>query len=99
MTEKTIKALKILASMENGGITPNRFAMKFWGDDPERQSLFTSVANAGNGACAGKKAWLCAGSYLNKLVKKGLAAKTYNFHYCISRQGKEILNNIPPANV
>jgi hypothetical protein len=74
ITEKTYKALKILAPTINFSVVMSAFtfANKFWGDDPEKQYLFTAVSNNGHGASASKKAWLCAGSYLSKLAKKGL---------------------------
>lgn len=67
LTDKQAKAIRILR--DNPYITANRFAM-FYFDTPKHEYLFTAVSNQGNGACAGKKAWLCAGSLLGKLKKE-----------------------------
>jgi len=74
ITDKTYKALKILEPTKDYSVVMSAFvfANHFWGDDPEKQYLFTAMTNNGNGATASKKAWLCAGSYLSKLAKKGL---------------------------
>lgn len=66
------KALSILA--ENPGIGAGRFAVLFY-TEPQYDYLFTAVSNQGNGACAGKKAWLCAGSFLGRLCKAGLVRR------------------------
>ena len=78
ITEKTYKALKILAPTIDFSVVMSAlvFAQKFWGNDPEKQSLFTAVSNCGHGAASSKKAWLCAGSYLSKLAKKKLVRWT-----------------------
>lgn len=89
MTEKTLKALKVLYSREEG-MTANLFAYELWGDDPEKEDLFLAMSNQGNGACAGKKAWLCAGSYLAKLCKAGYVTKTRDFKFRLTTKGKEI---------
>ena len=67
LTDKQAKAIRILR--DNPYITANRFAMLYF-DTPEHEYLFTAVSNQGNGACAGKKAWLCAGSLLGRLKKQ-----------------------------
>lgn len=66
---KTRKALEILR--DHPGLSANRFATEYF-DAPQHNYLFTAVSNQGEGACAGKKAWLCAGSILGKLRKQGL---------------------------
>ena len=71
---KTKKALAILR--DHPGITANGFAA-LYSTNPSQESLFTAVSNQGNGACAGKKAWLCAGSLLGKLAKRGLVRRDY----------------------
>lgn len=78
ITEKTYKALKILEPTKNYSVVMSAFvfANHFWGNDPEKQYLFTATTNSGNGASSGKKAWLCAGSYLSKLAKKKLVRWT-----------------------
>jgi len=73
ITEKTYKALKVLESTSVIDVmTATTFAIKYWGNDEDKRYLFTAVTNNGNGACAGKKGWLCAGSLLGKLEKKKL---------------------------
>ena len=73
ITAKTYKALKILEHTRNLRVmTAKDFALAFWGNDESKQYLFTAVSNSGNGACSGKKAWLCAGSYLSALYKRKL---------------------------
>lgn len=74
LTPKQAKALDILRN--NPGCTANTFVALYF-TDPSQESLFTAVSNQGNGACAGKKAWLCAGSLLGKLAKKGLVRRDY----------------------
>lgn len=74
LTPKQAKALAVLR--DHPGITANGFATLYF-TDPSQESLFTAVSNQGNGACAGKKAWLCAGSLLGKLAKKGLVRRDY----------------------
>lgn len=69
ITDKQAKALAILDT--HPGITANAFA-GFYFDSPEQEYLFTASSNQGNGACRGKKAWLCAGSLLGKLARAGL---------------------------
>lgn len=90
MTETTYRALK---AIEPGtiqrGITAKALAVKLWGNDPARQDLFTAVSNQGNGACSGKKAWLCAGSLAGKLRKKGLIAFDRNLNgYYLTEKGR-----------
>lgn len=63
------KALSILAA--HPGIMAKEFAALYY-SEPRYAYLFTAVSNQGNGACAGKKAWLCAGSLLGRLRKQGL---------------------------
>ena len=74
LTPKQAKALAIL--QDNPGCTANTFAALYF-TEPSREFLFTAVSNQGNGACAGKKAWLCAGSLLGKLAKRGLVRRDY----------------------
>lgn len=74
LTPKQAKALAILR--DHPGCTANTFAALYF-TEPSREFLFTAVSNQGNGACAGKKAWLCAGSLLGKLAKKGLVRRDY----------------------
>ena len=72
ITEKTYKALKVLESTNPiRTMTANSFAILLWGGDEDKKYLFTAVSNGGHGGAAGKKAWLCAGSLLGRLAKKG----------------------------
>jgi hypothetical protein len=68
LTEKQSRALAILT--EHPYITARMFG-EYYFDSPEHGYLHTAVSNQGEGACAGKKAWLCAGSLLGKLRKEG----------------------------
>ena len=68
LTVKQARALAVLR--DHPGCTANMFAV-FYFTDPSQEYLFTAVSNQGNGACTGKKAWLCAGSLLGKLSAKG----------------------------
>ena len=72
LTDKQYKALKVLS--EHPGLTARSFAVRYY-DGPDHEYLFTAVSNQGNGACAGKKAWLCAGSLLGMLKKAGFVRK------------------------
>ena len=74
LTPSQAKALTILR--EHPGVTAYGFAALYF-TDPSQKTLFTAVSNQGNGACAGKKAWLCAGSLLGKLAKRGLVRRDY----------------------
>ena len=98
ITKKTYKALSILR--EHPGCTANTFAALYF-TDPSQETLFTAVSNQGNGACAGKKAWLCAGSLLGKLAKRGLVRRAVPrdrgpVAFFLTEKGKETLeqNNI-----
>ena len=71
ITPKQTKALSILR--DHPGCTANTFAA-FYFTEPSREFLFTAVSNQGEGACAGKKAWLCAGSLLGRLAKRNFVA-------------------------
>ncbi len=74
LTPKQAKAIAILR--DHPGCTANTFAALYF-TDASQETLFTAVSNQGNGACAGKKAWLCAGSLLGKLAKRGLVRRDY----------------------
>lgn len=98
ITEKTYKALKVLEKTTHKYPMPaNGFAIALWGDDEDKKYLFTAVSNGGHGGAAGKKAWLCAGSLLGKLAKKGLVkwisrafSGTYT-GYMITTTGKQAI--------
>lgn len=79
LTPKRRKSLEILNA--HPGITARAFG-DFYFDQPEHEYLFTASSKQGNGACRGKKLWLCAGSLLGRLIQAGLV-RNY-----ISRDGK-----------
>lgn len=98
LSNRCIQALEILSEYTyNEPISAMGFADKFWKDSDT--NMFTSSKNTGNGACRGKAAWLCAGSYLAKLRKKGLVTcTTWTNGYLLSFDGKKILNEIKNQN-
>lgn len=81
ITKSEKKALHILAMVPD--ISARGFALKMW---PESY-MHTNHLACRNGVQRGKGAWLCAGSYLGKLIKKGLVVKTRN-GYQLSDDGK-----------
>lgn len=69
-------------------ISARGFAQRFWPDS----TMHLKSSNQGNGATRGKAAWLCAGSYFGKLIKKDLAKHAHDFNgYYITSLGKETL--------
>lgn len=94
LTISQVKALNILeATSFSKPYSARGFARAMWGETNE--NLFTKVSNQGNGACHGKAAWLCGGSYLGKLAKKGWVKVAYNpSRYYISEKGKEMLASL-----
>lgn len=94
LTKKQAKALSILR--DKGPMSAMAFSQHYY-ENTENEHLLTAVSNQGNGACAGKKAWLCAGSYLGKLAKKGLVRSIYaggHFNYEITEWGREVMKEI-----
>lgn len=92
LTLKEAKALRILK--EHPCISAKAFACFFY-TEPEHQYLFTACSKQGNGACRGKKAWLCAGSYLGRLRKKGYVQLRFindSFRYDLTSHGEQMLN-------
>lgn len=89
ISDKTIKALKIIT--KNSCRTARDFAEKMWPDN----LMHTRVSNQGNGACHGKGAWLCGGSYLGKLRQAGLVYRTLNYvgEFHLTTEGYEVLKN------
>lgn len=99
----TKNSYKILKAIEPGsyasGINAKAVAWSLWGDDPKREYLFLASSNQGNGACRGKKAWLCAGSQVGKLRKKGLVDYDRNFTgYYLTRYGREAVREYESSN-
>lgn len=66
-------------------MSAHEFATQMWEDS----DMHKRVKNTGNGACAGKGAWLCAGSYLAKLIKYGWVEKSGNWLFHITVRGEE----------
>lgn len=66
MTDKSIRALKIIRDKKP--LTAEDFARLMWPDS----DMHRKVSNQGHGTTRGKAAWLCGGSYLGRLRKKGL---------------------------
>ncbi len=91
---RLIQALRILKETNiDKPMSSAQFGLLFWPD----HIMHLQVTNTGNGACSGKKGWLCAGSYLAKLRKKGLTNNwtyTANGRYYITSKGKEKLKEL-----
>ena len=99
LTPSRQRALQILASLPDPyvGITANAFAAKYYTGTPY-EYLLTAVSNQGEGATAGKKAWLCAGSLLSKMAKDGLVRKHYlrgpgAMRYSITEAGRQLIGD------
>lgn len=90
LTKAQFKALGILCNTAYfNEMSARNFAEAMWGDTDT--NMFKSVKNTGNGACSGKAAWLCAGSYLGRLRKKGWIYSTIDpTGYYITTEGKRI---------
>ena len=56
--------------------------------------MHTRISNQGNGACHGKAAWLCAGSYIGRLKKMGLVSHSImsGQEYRITEKGIEAID-------
>lgn len=102
MTNRTYKALKVLESASwNRPMSAKEFAKRLWGNDPDKEYLFNAHTNCGNGACAGKKAWLCAGSLLGRLRKKGLVSRSSLViwsGYVLNDKGKQAIKEYEQNN-
>lgn len=102
ITDKTYKALSILSSaLWDRPMSAKEFAKRLWGDDQDKQYLFEAHSNTGNGACAGKKAWLCAGSLLGRLRKKGLvrwSSLVICSGYVLTDKGKQAIKEYEQNN-
>jgi len=74
------------------GVNAKGLAWKLWGDNPAYEYLFSASSNQGNGACAGKKAWLCAGSMAGRLRKAGYIQNDRNYTgYFLTAKGEEAI--------
>ena len=83
------------------GIQAGRIAERLWPDNPMHRRHY----NTGEGACVGKGAWLFAGSYVGKLIKKGWVWRNHDrwldhktgkvkygaTFYMLTRAGREVL--------
>lgn len=94
LTPAQKKALEILKDTSySKQMSPVTFAEKMWGGTDTL--MFTKVKNSGNGACTGKGSWLCAGSYMGRLRKKGWVYVEYApTGYYITFEGKKQLEKI-----
>lgn len=96
LTANARRALKIISGIPdpNIGMTAKGFAYAYY-KDTKHEYLLSACSNQGHGACRGKKAWLCAGSYLKKLCKKGLVRENWTrdgqSRYRITPKGRETL--------
>jgi hypothetical protein len=91
LTEAQAKALTILKDARyDKGMSCRWFALLMWPDS----NMHTTSKNTGNGSCAGKAAWLCAGSYLAKLRKKGWVSNHDHTGWYLTGDGKEQLKSI-----
>jgi predicted metal-binding transcription factor (methanogenesis marker protein 9) len=98
ITPKARRALEILATagepLRGHGMTANTFDTQYYAGT-KNEYLLTAVSNQGEGACAGKKAWLCAGSYLCRLAKQGLVYRHMmrdgKVLFFLSEKGREAL--------
>ena len=90
VSEKTYRILKVIEpGTYSQGVSAKAVACSLWQDDPDHSYLFSACSKQGNGACRGKKAWLCAGSLIGKLRKKGLVDYDRHFTgYVLKASGK-----------
>ncbi len=96
LTPAQVKALTILCNNSSVATSASKFAELMWGDT--NTNMFTSSKNQGNGACRGKAAWLCGGSYLGRLRKKGWVRHNIKENgYTITGEGIKILMANNPA--
>jgi hypothetical protein len=90
MSDSLKKALRILSN--HPAITYSGFAEKMWPDNPMHQK----ASNGGHGSQRGKAAWLCAGSYLAKIQKKGYFYTLLNGEFRLTQLGKDALREANP---
>lgn len=63
-------------------------------------SMHLKSSNQGNGACRGKAAWLCAGSYVGRLKKSGLVTGFLGderFGIRLTKLGEELMEKYEAA--
>lgn len=83
LTKFQIKALTIIKN--NPGIRARGLSKKLWPDSETHKRNYKS----GYGTAIGKGAWLIAGSYVAKLIKKGWVKERAG--YQITTEGKRVL--------
>lgn len=90
MTEFKRRALELIE--QRGKITSGEFAFAMWPDS----NMHRKVSNQGNGACRGKAAWLCGGSYLGRLIKEGLVTYDLEVPQCrkLTQKGRKLLSEV-----
>lgn len=100
ISHRTYKALTALVKGSyHQGISAKAVAVSLWGDDPAYEYLFLASSNQGNGACCGKKAWLCAGAFMCRLMKQGFVKYDKNFRgYYLTPAGREVLSEYKSQN-
>jgi hypothetical protein len=94
LTPSQYKALGILRDTGyDNRYSAKRFAEAMW--KGTKTNMFTSSKNTGNGSTKGKAAWLCGGSYLCKLAKKGWVYHDYwpNNTFWITTEGKRVFDD------
>lgn len=94
---------KALVAISKGsyqrGISARALAWSLWGENPEYEYLFSAASNQGEGACHGKKAWLCAGSLAGKLRKAGYVQDDQEFSgYCLTSKGEAAIREYDAHN-
>lgn len=71
ISEKRMRALRILADAGPDGLTPAQFAERMWPDSPRWQTVY----HVGNGAARGVAVNRSGGAYLGRLRRDGLTAQ------------------------
>jgi len=100
ITPRTLAALKILRDQQPH--TDAGFAQLFW----PQSNMHLKHSNAGtHGTRRGAGAWLCSGSYLSKLEKRGLVVKRHpaldpHRHpiATLTPRGETVLNQAEPGS-
>jgi hypothetical protein len=92
ITNSQKRALLILKETSiTNRMMPREFALKMWPDS----NMHNTTKNTGNGACRGKAAWLCGGSYIGKLAAKGWV--TRGMEDCgayLTSDGRKLANSL-----